>query len=116
MLPLMQNKVPPEGTLRRCVHGLYSPSWVNGVNYYCQMCNPSRVIPGEQSVCLPRSSADPLDEIGRTYANKNSRVGCPACGSHCWCRIDEKQRSDVERLCADCGHHYRVRSRVPEVE
>jgi len=109
------NKIPPTGTLRRCPHGLYAPPWSNGINYYCALCSVLGKIPGEQSICLPRSSADPLDEIGRIYANKNNGVGCPKCGSHCWCRVDEKQRSDVARICADCSHQYHVRARGPEL-
>lgn len=107
MVPLLTNKVPPEGTLRRCLHGIYAPSWVNGVNYYCQMCNPSREIPNAQSVILPRSSNDALSHEGRSTANKHGS-GCPQCGSAIWLRAAENG-SDTHRVCAECEYRYKVR-------
>jgi DNA-directed RNA polymerase subunit RPC12/RpoP len=104
------NKVPLAGTLRRCVHGLYAPTWTNGCNAYCALCNPSRVIPNEQSVILPRSSADKLSSEGRTLANKRGN-GCPACGSSVWMRSKENG-GDANRVCADCGIAYKIRLSV----
>ena len=107
MVSLLTNKVPPEGTLRRCTHGIYSPPWVNGINYYCQLCNPGGHIPNAQSVVLPRSSADRLSTEGYTLANKHGS-GCPACCSAIWLRTSESG-SDTHRECAECGTRYKVR-------
>ena len=111
MVSLLTNKVPPEGTLRRCTHGIYSPSWVNGVNYYCQMCNSSREIPNAQEVHLPRSSGDRLTTDGVIQANKRAGSACPACGSYVWMRSKE-DGPDTRRECAECGTAYSVRLSV----
>ncbi len=98
--------------MRRCPHDVRIPTWHSGNDSpYCSGCNSSRVIPNQKDgIQLPRSCGDPLEETGRVYANKHNGIGCPECGSHVWCRAKESG-SDAQRICADCGHRYSVRSR-----
>jgi Zn ribbon nucleic-acid-binding protein len=96
-----------EPTLPKCCHGIYLAGSVDGKSLYCGLCNPSRIIPNEQNVILPRSSADHLSNEGRSTANKHGS-GCPACCSAIWLRTSESG-SDTHRECAECGTRYKVR-------
>src|SRR5258708_1403740 len=95
--------------ISKCEHSVYIPQGETRA-IYCRICTPDGPT-NTKDVVLPRSSNDCLDENTRVFANKHSGTGCPACGSHVWCRADEKG-SDSSRLCADCGTPYRVRLRA----
>ena len=104
--PLTPGIVSSEGTIRRCEHGVYQAKGdQNHKAAYCQMCTPGGPS-NQRKVMLPRFTGDPLDENGRTYANKHSGTGCPACGSQCWLHAGAK------RECADCGQLYVIRVRA----
>jgi len=103
---LLPNRIPAEGTLRRCPHGQYLGALDGEASPYCILCGGTGNPIDARPVVLPRSSGDPLDESGRVYANKKSLTGCPECGSHVWLRVDENG-GDAQRECADCGTKYR---------
>jgi Zn ribbon nucleic-acid-binding protein len=111
MVPLLTNKIPPEGTLARCPHDVYLAGSVDGKSLYCGLCNPSRIIPDVQEVHLPRSSGDRLTTDGVLQANKRAGSACPACGSYVWMRSKE-DGPDTRRECAECGTAYSVRLSV----
>ena len=93
-------------TIRKCPHGQFLGALDGETSPYCILCGGPGNPVDARPVVLPRSSGDPLDESGRVYANKHSRIGCPECGSHVWLRVNEKG-SDTQRECADCGTKYR---------
>jgi hypothetical protein len=91
--------------IQKCSHGSYIPEGESQA-LYCRLCVPDGPT-NTKDVVLPRSSSDPLDEAGRTYANNRSGKGCPQCGCHIYLR--KKETNDAQRECADCGAGYRVR-------
>src|SRR5882762_7272218 len=79
-LPAPAAKVPMQGTLRRCGHGVYIPAGERTAQY-CQQCHPNGPAFRTREVVLPRSSSDPTDRDGSLYANTKDRRACPNCGS-----------------------------------
>jgi hypothetical protein len=104
--PLTPNVVPSGGTISRCAHGVYIPTG-EVTAPYCTYCCPGGPT-NQRDVVLPKSSDDPLNVSGRVHANKNVSGACPRCGSTIYSRVNEKG-GDANRVCADCGTHYRAR-------
>ena len=102
---LQQQKIPTQGTIRRCEHGVYVPAGERTAQY-CQQCAPDGPTFRTRDVVLPRSSSDPLHNSGLYANNKNPRA-CPDCGSTIYLRAKETGR-DTRRECADCAKRYRV--------
>ena len=107
MVSLPAAKVPIQGTLRRCEHGVYISAGQSRAQY-CQQCSPDGPAFTTRDVVLPRSSSDTMDHNdGTLYANNLAPRACPACGSTIYLRKKETGR-DTQRECADCGKQYRV--------
>ena len=105
---IFPNRIPVQGTIRRCEHGVYiGANDVDDKAAYCQQCTPGG--PADQrSIVLPRYSDIQLTHEGRTLANGNgNNGGCPQCGSVVYTRANE--RNATLRECAECGTHYRRR-------
>jgi hypothetical protein len=103
-------QIPLEGTLPRCVHGIYLPKADRHIGSWgCQVCRPQ--FPPE-AACLgvlemPRRGTHEEDAL---RANGRSKDECPACRS-----MYRFQISRTSNRCADCGTRYPRVKRALEI-
>ena len=99
------SKIPAEGTLKRCPHGIYWPEG-DRLAWYCGACNPLNLVPdgGTHDVHFParhRLCGTPMDMRANPYDTGNY---CPKCGG-----LVHVVEDDGRWRCADCGKVWRAK-------
>jgi hypothetical protein len=93
--------VPPEGTILRCVHGLYWPhKETETFNPACSLCTPmANPENGRANFKMPRPLAL-LNHNDKVHANKKQADCCPKCGLNryrkCTVAITTQGNSPIE--------------------